>query len=275
MKAPTHPVVIAGAGPGDPDLVTMGALRAIRQADVIVVDRLVSREILEERRPDAKVVFVGKEPGRHAVPQSMIEELLVAQARRGRRVLRLKGGDPFVYGRGGEEALALRAAGLSFRIVPGVTSAVAVPAYAGIPVTHRGVARRFTVLAGSTAELGSVPPEGWRAVARGEETLVVLMGHANLTAIVERLLSHGATPDLRAAAIEQGTTSGQRKVTAPLAGLPGAVRAEGLRNPLVLVVGPTVELSEEIDWFEPESAGAAPLGEERPAPERGREGARP
>jgi uroporphyrinogen III methyltransferase/synthase len=254
-----HPVVLAGAGPGDPGLLTVAALRAIREADVLVVDRLVSAEVIAERAPGAKVVSVGKAPGKHSVPQEMIQELLVAQARAGKKVVRLKGGDPFVYGRGGEEGLALRAAGVPFRVIPGVSSAVAVPAYAGIPVTHRGLARRFTVVSGSTAELGAVPAEGWRAIASGDETLVVLMGWGNLEVVVERCAAHGVDPEMPAAAIEQGTTAAQRTVSASLAELPGAVRAAGLSNPLVVVVGRVVELAAQLDWFDPVEARAAAL----------------
>lgn len=256
-----HPVVLAGAGPGDPGLLTVAALIAIREADVIVVDRLVSCEILAEGSPHAKVVYVGKSPGDHAVPQEMIQELLIAQARAGRRVVRLKGGDPLVFGRGGEEALALKQAGVPFRIIPGVSSAVAVPAYAGIPLTLRGVASRFTVVAGSTAELGAVPDEGWRSVASGDETLVVLMGCANLAVIVERLLAHGVDPSMPAAAIAQGTTRAQRVVRATVADLPAAVTAAELSAPTVIVVGAVADLEERLDWFDVSDALGSPLGE--------------
>jgi uroporphyrinogen III methyltransferase/synthase len=164
-----------------------------------------------------------------------------------------------VYGRGGEEGLALRAAGVPFRVIPGVSSAVAVPAYAGIPVTHRGLARRFTVVSGSTAELGAVPAEGWRAIASGDETLVVLMGWGNLEVVVERCVAHGVDPETPAAAIEQGTTAAQRTVSANLAELPGTVRAAGLSNPLVVVIGRVVELAAQLDWFDPAEARAAAL----------------
>ena len=256
-----HPVVLAGAGPGDPGLLTVAALAAIRDADVIVVDRLVSAEVLAERSPHAKVIDVGKAPGDHAVPQEMIQELLVAQARAGRKVVRLKGGDPMVFGRGGEEALALKRAGVPYRIIPGISSAVAVPTYAGIPLTLRGVAARFTVVAGSTAELADVPEEGWRAVASGDETLVVLMGFANLPIIVERLLAHGVDPRMPAAAIAQGTTKAQRVVRASIAGLVDAVNAAELSAPTVIVVGAVTDLPERLDWFETSEALGSPLGE--------------
>lgn len=256
-----HPVVLAGAGPGDPGLLTVAALAAIRDADVIVVDRLVSSEVLAERAAHAKVIYVGKAPGDHAVPQEMIQELLVAQARTGRKVVRLKGGDPMVFGRGGEEALALKRAGIPYRIIPGISSAVAVPAYAGIPLTLRGVAARFTVVAGSTAELGAVPDEGWRAVASGDETLVVLMGFANLPIIVERLLAHGVDPSMPAAAIAQGTTTAQRVVRSPLEGLVHAVTAAEFSAPTVIVVGAVTDLPERLDWFETSEALGSPLGQ--------------
>jgi uroporphyrin-III C-methyltransferase len=264
-----HPVVLAGAGPGDPGLLTVAALAAIRDADVVVVDRLVSSEVLAKRSPRAKVVYVGKAPGDHAVPQEMIHELLVAQARAGRRVVRLKGGDPMVFGRGGEEALALKRAGVPYRVIPGVSAATAVPAYAGIPLTLRGVASRFTVIAGSTAEIGAVPEDGWRAVASGDETLVVLMGFANLAAIVERLLAHGVDPAMPAAAIAQGTTRGQRVVRARVASLVDAVAAAELTSPAVIVVGAVADLDERLDWFDAAEAPGSPLGESRPGVGRG------
>jgi uroporphyrin-III C-methyltransferase len=254
-----HPVVLAGAGPGDPGLLTVAALAAIRDADVIVVDRLVSSEVLGERSPHAKVIYVGKAPGDHAVPQEMIQELLVAQARTGRKVVRLKGGDPMVFGRGGEEALALKRAGIPYRIIPGISSAVAVPAYAGIPLTLRGVAARFTVVAGSTAEIGAVPDEGWRAVASGDETLVVLMGFANLHIIVE-------TPGARRGREHAGRRdrAGHHKRAARRAlaarGSCDAVTAANLSAPTVIGVGAATGLPERLDWCETSEALGSALG---------------
>jgi uroporphyrin-III C-methyltransferase len=263
MSRSIPPVVLAGAGPGDPGLLTVAALTAIREAEVLVVDRLVSREIVDERWSEAKLVYVGKAPGRHAVPQEMISELLIAQARTGRRVVRLKGGDPFIYGRGGEEALALRQAGIPFRVIPGVSSVFAVPAYAGIPLTHRGVATRFTVVAGSRAELGAVPEESWKSLASGDATLVVVMGFENLSRIVEKLLSHGVSSARAAAAISQGTTSGQIVARSGLSGIVDAVAEKGMANPMVLVVGDVAALHDSLDWFDAAESPASTLGDWR------------
>jgi uroporphyrinogen III methyltransferase/synthase len=183
---------LVGAGPGDPGLLTLAARDALQQADVVLYDALIGPEVLSFARPGAELVPVGKRAGAHSMPQEEINRLLVARTAEGRRVVRLKGGDPFVFGRGGEEALALRAAGLPFTVIPGVTSAVAVPAAAGIPVTHRGLATRFTVITAAD-RAGEVPADLPGPAAAG--TLVILMGAAALPALVERLLAAGWDPD--------------------------------------------------------------------------------
>ena len=238
-------VYIVGAGPGDPKLITVRGLELLRSADVVVHDRLVSPKLLDEASPDARRVFVGKACGVHALPQSEINALLVAEARSGHRVVRLKGGDPFVFGRGGEEALALAEAGVPFEVVPGVSSAVAVPAAAGIPLTHRGVASSFAVITGHR-QVGEDARIEWERLARGVDTLVIVMGLANLPAIARELIAHGRDPDTPAALIERGTTEAQRTVTATLATLADAAAAARLEAPVLAVVGHVVSLRDSL-----------------------------
>src|SRR5262245_30590280 len=255
-------VWLVGAGPGHPGLLTLRACECLRCADVVLYDRLVNPRLLEHAPAAARCVCVDQLPGCHQPDRwPHIHQMLIDAARAGKKVVRLKGGDPMVFGRGGEEALALRRAGIPYRIIPGISSAVAVPTYAGIPLTLRGVAARFTVVAGSTAEIAAVPEDGWRAVASGDETLVVLMGFANLAIIVERLLAHGVDPSMPAAAIAQGTTKAQRIVRAPISTLVSAVNAAELAAPTVIVVGAVTDLPERLDWFETSEALGSPLGQ--------------
>lgn len=243
-------VYIVGAGPGAPDLITLRGLEAIRKADVIVYDRLISPELLAHAPAGATLLYAGKAPGRHLMSQEQINRLLVKLARQGQTVCRLKGGDPFLFGRGGEEALALAAAGIPFEIVPGVTSALAGPAAAGIPATHRGVARSVTVLTGHTgaspAEKGSQPEVDWEAAARLGGTLVILMGVENLPLIVQRLLSAAMPPTTPAAVVEQATLPQQRVVTGSLATIADVAAAAGIRSPAVIVVGEVVEVAHQL-----------------------------
>ena len=235
-------VAIVGAGPGDPGLITVRGLDLLRRAEVVVYDRLVNPKLLDEARPDALRVFVGKACGTHALPQQEINALLIAEARDGRRVVRLKGGDAFVFGRGGEEALALAEAGVAFEVVPGVTSAVAVPAAAGIPLTHRGVASSFAVVTGHQGVGGGASRVDWGRLAGAADTLVILMGLANLREITRELIAHGRDPGTPSALIERGTTEAQRTVTATLATLADAAAAAGLEAPVVVVIGHVVSL---------------------------------
>lgn len=200
---PQGRVYLVGAGPGDPDLVTVKGLRALQRADVVAYDRLIPTELLEATRPEAERIYVGKTPDGPSVTQDEINELLVARARRGKTVVRLKGGDPFVFGRGGEEALALASAGVEFEIVPGISSAVAVPAYGGIPVTHRKVASSFAVVTAHQCSDGI--DSDWAALAK-IDTLVLLMGAASIRSAAGRLILAGRSPEQPAAAIENGTT---------------------------------------------------------------------
>ena len=239
-------VYLIGAGPGDPGLITVKGLTYLRQADVILYDRLVHPQLLAEAATTAERIDVGKEPKHHRRPQSEINELLIAKAREGKMVARLKGGDPFVFGRGGEEAQALAEAGIPFEVVPGVTSAIAVPAYAGIPVTHREFASTLTIVTGHTC--GPDSPIDWEALPRAG-TLVFLMGVRHLPEIAQQLVAHGRAPETPAAVIEWGTTTAQVVVRGTLADI--AEKSKAIGPPATLVVGEVVKLSKQLDWFEP------------------------
>lgn len=243
-------VYLVGAGPGDPGLVTVAATRRLREADVVVYDRLAAPSLLQYAREGAELIFVGKEGGGICADQAAINRLLVEKAREGKRVVRLKGGDPFVFGRGGEEAESLRAAGVPFEVVPGVTSAVAVPAYAGIPVTHRGLATSFAVITGHEDPAKDESGIRWDRIARGADTLVFLMGVRTLAEIVRQLVAHGRPESTPAAVIRWGTTSEQRTVTGTLGDIANKVEAAGLAPPAVTVVGEVVRLRETLSWFE-------------------------
>ena len=238
-------VSIVGAGPGDPDLITVRGRARLEAADVVVHDRLVHPALLAGR----VAVDVGKEPGRHPVPQEGINALLVTLARQGKRVVRLKGGDPFVFGRGAEEAEALSEAGIGFEVVPAPTSALAALAYAGIPATDRRCGSSFAVVTGHRADGETVD---WERVATATDTLVVLMGLARLGEIVDRLVAAGRDPGTPAAVVSRGTLPDQRVVAAPLACLPGAVTEAGLPGPALLVVGDAVRLADRLAWYGPE-----------------------
>ncbi len=243
-------VYLVGAGPGDPGLMTARSLELISSADVILHDRLIPAAALDGARADAELVYVGKRPGEPALEQEEIERVMVERARAGRSVVRLKGGDPFVFGRGGEEAEALAAAGVEFEVVPGVTAGVAAPAYAGIPVTHRDDASAVAFVTGHEDPAKDGSALDWEALARFPGTLVLYMGVKNLPLIAEQLTAAGRDPSEPAAAIEQGTRPGQRTVTATLAELPSAVAEAGLRAPAVLLFGPVAARRETVAWLE-------------------------
>lgn len=246
--ATTGVVYLVGAGPGNPDLLTLRAARLLGEAQVVVYDRLVGEGILELIPVGITRIAVGKAPGLHCVPQGEINSLLVTIARTGRRVVRLKGGDPFLFGRGSEEALYLRAHGIPFEVVPGVTAASAACAYAGIPLTHRGQSRLVQLVTGHLQD-GEDLDLPWEALASSKGTLAFYMGLANLPQIAERLIAAGLDPQTPAAAIQAGTLPEQRRVLGTVETLPDRVRAAGLRAPVLIVLGAVVGLAESLDWF--------------------------
>ncbi len=250
MTARAGIVYLVGAGPGDPGLLTARALELIAGADSILYDRLVPETALAGARADAELRYVGKQPGAASVSQDRIHEELVDRARRGLSVVRLKGGDPFVFGRGGEEAEALVEAGIEFEVVPGVTAGVAAPAYAGIPVTHRDDASAVAFVTGHEDPEKPETALDWQALARFPGTLVLYMGVKNLPLIAERLTAAGRDPAEPAAAIERGTHPGQRTVVSTLAELPGAVAEAEIGAPAILLVGPVARHRETISWLE-------------------------
>jgi uroporphyrinogen III methyltransferase/synthase len=240
-------VYLIGAGPGDPGLITVRGLERLRQADVVVYDRLANHSLLAHAG-NAELIDVGKRPDRHPVPQEDINALLVEQAQAGKVVARLKGGDPFVFGRGGEEALALMQAGLPFEIIPGITSAIAGPAYAGVPVTHRGVAYSFTVITGHRANDVNDPNYDWNHLANGPDTLIFLMGVSNLAFIAEQLIAHGRSPDTPVALVERASRTAQQTVVGTLSNI--TERATEIRPPAIIIIGEVVRLREELRWFD-------------------------
>lgn len=239
-------VCLVGAGPGDPGLLTVRALERLREAEVVIYDRLVNPELLDEAPADALRIFAGKRVGSHCLPQAAINALLVHHASAGRFVVRLKGGDPFVFGRGGEEALALAKAGIPFEVVPGVSSAIAVPAYAGIPITHRGLASSFAVLTGHEDPSKDGDATDWKKLATAVDTLVILMAVGSFPRIVGALLAHGRPPETPVALIRWGTTEAQEVRVGTLADIVG--RARGLEPPVVAVVGDVVSLRKQLAW---------------------------
>jgi uroporphyrinogen III methyltransferase/synthase len=228
----------------------MAGVACLAGAEVVVYDRLADPRLLDLALPDAERISVGKAASSHSMSQDEINDLLVAKAREGKRVVRLKGGDPFVFGRGGEEAEALVAAGIPFEVVPGVSSATAVPAYAGIPVTHRGLASSFAVVTGHEDPTKDESSIDWEYLAKGVDTLVFLMGGANLAEIAERLVECGRAPDTPAAVIRWGTTPNQRTVTGTLADIADSVAKAGLTPPVITVVGPVVGLRDKLRWYD-------------------------
>jgi uroporphyrin-III C-methyltransferase len=249
-------VVLIGAGPGDPELLTLKAVRHLGRADVILIDDLVNREILAHARPGARVVAVGKRGGCKSTPQEFIERLMVRHARQGRVVARVKGGDPFVFGRGGEEVEALKRAGIAYEVVSGITSGIGAPASFGIPVTHRDCAPGVTLITGHLQRRGSGDRAGaddgegdsagpnWRALVEGGTTLVIYMGMTRLQAICAALIEAGMAADMPAAAVQSGTTATERCVVAPLHALAAGVREAGLASPAIVVVGRVAALAD-------------------------------
>jgi uroporphyrin-III C-methyltransferase/precorrin-2 dehydrogenase/sirohydrochlorin ferrochelatase len=241
-------VYLVGAGPGDPELLTLKGKRCLEQADVILFDELANRELLQFAGAKSEWIYVGKKPGAHCADQKSIEGILVAKARAGKYVVRLKGGDPLVFGRGGEEAQALQQAGIPFEIVPGISSAIAVPAYAGIPITHRDCASSVAFVAGhQSANRASVD---WARLARSVDTLVIVMGLQNLADIMDRLLKGGCAPDHPVMLIQSGTLPSQRTLAGTVETIAGLAAGKAFASPVTIVVGNVVRLAEELAWFQ-------------------------
>lgn len=250
-------VFLVGGGPGDPDLLTFRALRLMQQCDVCVYDKLVSPEVMELVRRDAELIYVGKARDQHTMPQEEINALLARLALEGKRVLRLKGGDPFIFGRGGEEIETLMQHGIPFQVVPGITAANGVSSYAGIPLTHRDYAQACLFITGHLKD-GTLDLD-WASMARPKQTVVIYMGLVGLAQICEQLIAHGVSPNMPVAVVQQGTTQRQRVVAATLADLAEKVAAAELKPPCLTIIGEVVQLREKLAWFEP--APNQPLGE--------------
>jgi uroporphyrin-III C-methyltransferase/precorrin-2 dehydrogenase/sirohydrochlorin ferrochelatase len=250
----TGEVYLVGAGPGDPDLLTFRALRLMQKADVVVYDNLVSKPIVEMTRRDAERIFVGKKRGNHTLPQEEINTLLVRLAKEGKRVLRLKGGDPFIFGRGGEEIETLAEHGITFQVVPGITAACGVSTYAGIPLTHRDYAQSCIFATGHLKD-GSMNLD-WEALARPKQTIVVYMGLHGIEILCAKLIEHGLPDSTPVAIVQQGTTQNQRVITGVLATLPGIVQIEKPEAPTLIIVGEVVLLRKKLAWFHPEIPSA-------------------
>ncbi|MCE7533186.1 siroheme synthase CysG [Acinetobacter nosocomialis] len=245
-KAPKGEVYLVGAGPGDPELLTLKALRLMQQADVVIYDRLVSQPILELCRRDSTKIYVGKARSNHSVPQDGINALLVEYAQQGKRVCRLKGGDPFIFGRGGEEIQELFQAGVPFQVVPGITAASGCSAYAGIPLTHRDYAQSVRFLTGHLKE-GS-PELPWNELVYENQTLVLYMGLVGLERICEQLIAHGQRPDMPVALISKGTTPEQKVVVGSLADIASKVTEHQIHAPTLTIIGEVVRLREQLQW---------------------------
>ena len=242
-------VYLVGAGPGDPDLITVKALKCIQKADVILYDRLVNEELLGYAKEGAELIFCGKLPNFHVLQQETINHLLVKHAKKGSVVTRLKGGDPFVFGRGGEEAEYLAKNRVEFEIVPGITSGIAASAYAGIPLTHRDISSSFAFVTGHSKNFEEDRIK-WEALVKGVDTIAIYMGVKNFPRIQERLLQCGKSPETPIAFIQQGTLALQKTVVSTLGSASEALIKEKVENPCMIVIGEVVKLREKISWFE-------------------------
>lgn len=239
-------VYLTGAGPGDVELLTLKAIKAIQNADILIYDRLVNPEILELAKKECELIYVGKEDKKHTLPQEDINELIYQASLKYENVVRLKGGDPFVFGRGAEEALYLKQRGIQFEIIPGITSAIAVPAYAGIPVTHRGLTTSFRVVTGHENPKKKISQIEWETFLN-DETIIFLMGYHNIEIISSKLLSLGKRKDYPCAVISKGTTTEQKVVVGTLEDI--VEKSKDLPTPVMIVIGEVVNLREQISWF--------------------------
>lgn len=242
-------VLLVGAGPGDPKLLTIRAMEEIQQADVIVYDRLVNKEILRYAKQKVELIYCGKMPNNHLIPQEQINEMLVTQAKKGKRVVRLKGGDPCIFGRGGEEAEYCFDNGVAFELVPGITSGIAAPMYAGIPVTHRDFSSSLTIVTGHKRS-GNVDELRWEHLANGSDTLIFYMGVSNLAIITAKLMEYGRSETTPVAIVQQGTTMQQKTMVGTLSTIVEIAQQEKAVSPSIIVVGDVVLLREKLTWFE-------------------------
>ncbi|MGJ7919815.1 uroporphyrinogen-III C-methyltransferase [Neobacillus sp. LXY-4] len=242
-------VYLVGAGPGDPDLITIKGLKCIKEADVILYDRLVNKELLNYAKSSAELIYCGKLPNNHSLQQETINETIIIHAQQGKVVTRLKGGDPFVFGRGGEEAEALFNYGIEFEVIPGITAGIAAPAYAGIPVTHRDYAATFAVVTGHRKD-DFEDDTKWGHLAKGIDTLAVYMGVKNLPFIQAKLLEHGKDPSTPVAIIHWGTLHNQKTIVSSLGSVLETAAKEKIENPCMIIIGEVVRMREKLQWFE-------------------------
>ena len=242
-------VSLVGAGPGDAELMTVKAVRLLQQAEVVVYDRLVSADILSLIPTGISRISVGKEVGKHCVPQEQINEIIVNLAKAGRKIVRLKGGDPFMFGRGGEEVLALKKHGIAFEVVPGITAASGCSSYSGIPLTHRGMSRRVQFITGHFND--NEPLDlNWQSIADPDSTLVIYMGLSNLPLAIHSLIDAGLPASTPAAAVQNGTTELQQRVITTLEHLNDAIQQKRMKAPVMIIIGEVVSLADELDWFQ-------------------------